>query len=138
MGAGLDRMDILARDSSIPRSRIRFLAEADESVVSQMTCGVLFIMAFWSAPSRQAFRRLTEVLAAIDPGGLLEFVVVDTDGCPALYDRAEFIGRMSGAGETAWVRDGHIVCTSGRSYNPECFEPNTTMLLSICRESGTP
>ena len=138
MEVDLDRMEILARDSPLPRSRIRFLAEADESVVDRVTCGVVFVMAFWSGPSRQAYRRLTEVLAALDPEGRLEFVVVDADGCPALYDRAEFIGRMSGAGETAWVRDGHILCDSGRGYNPECFEPNTRMLPSACSEAGTP
>jgi hypothetical protein len=134
----LDRMGILAGDSPLPRSRIRFLAEADESVIEQITCGVVFVMAFWSGPSRQAYRKLTEVLAALDPEGRLEFVVVDVDGCPALYDRAEFIGRMSGAGETAWVKDGHILCDSGRGYNPECFGPNTRMLLSTYPEAGMP
>jgi len=134
----LDRMDILARDSPITRSRIRFLAEADGSVVDQIRCGVVFVMAFWSVHSYQAYRRLTEVLAALDPEGRLEFVVLDTDGSPALYDRAKFIGRMSGAGETAWVRDGHILFDSGRGYNPECFEPNTKMLLSACLEGGIP
>lgn len=129
----LDRMGILARASAIPRSRLRFLAEADGSVVDRITCGVVFVMAFWSGPSLRAYRRLTEVLAALDPEGRLEFVVVDADGCPALYDRAEFIGRMSGAGETAWVRDGRILYDSGLGYNPECFEPNTRMLLSTCQ-----
>ena len=128
----LDRMGILERDSPLPRSRIRFLAQAEESVVDQITCGVVFVMAFWSGPSRQAYRKLTEVLAALDPEGRLEFVVVDADGCPALHDRAEFIGQMSGAGETAWVRDGRILCDSSRGYNPECLEPNTRALLSTC------
>ena len=132
----LDRMGILDRNSPLPRSRIRFLAEADGSVVDQIACGVLFVMAFWSGPSHQAYRKLTEVLAALDPEGRLEFVVVDTDGCPALYDQAQFIGRMSGAGETAWVRDGRILCDSGHGYNPECFEPNMRILLSTCPEDG--
>lgn len=134
----LDRMDSLARDSAIPRSRIRFLAEADGSVIDRVARGVVFVMAFWSGPSRRAFRRLTEVLAALDPEGRLEFVVVDADGCPAFHDRAGFIGRMSGAGETAWVRDGHILCDSGHGYNPECFGPNTSKLLAACHGSGNP
>lgn len=62
-------MGILARDSPLPLSRIRFLPEADESVVQQINCGVVVVMAFWSGHSRQAYRRLTEVLAALDPGG---------------------------------------------------------------------
>ena len=134
----LDRMGILARDSPLARSRIRFLAKADGSVVDQIRCGVVFVMAFWSFPSYQAYRRLTEVLAALDPEGRLEFVVLDADGCPAFQDRAEFISRMSGAGETVWVRDGHILFDSGRGYNPECFEPNTKLLLSACLEGEIP
>lgn len=56
--------------------------------------------------------------------------VVDVDGSPALYELPEFKGRV-GCGETAWVRDGKIVATSGRRLNVECFEPNTLALLSM-------
>lgn len=133
-----DRLDVLARNSSLPRSRVRFLAEADESVLDRITCGVVFVMAFWSGHSLQAHRKLTEVLAALDPEGRLEFVVVDADGCPALHDRSKFLGRMTGAGETAWVKDGRVLFDSGFGYNPGCFEPNTRMLLATCSEAETP
>jgi hypothetical protein len=96
-------------------------------------------MAFWSGPARQAFAELMRVLEKVDLSGRLELVVVDTDGCPDLYELPEFIHELtghtaliSGAGETAWIRNGRIVLTSGYGYHPECFEPNTLQLLKDC------
>ena len=132
-----ERMSVLIKYSVLPGSRIRFVPKADETVVQEITCGVLFVMAFWSGQSIQAFRRISAVLKELDPQGRLEFVVVDTDGCPALYDHAKFIGRMSGVGETAWIKNGQIVTTSGQGFNPECFGPNTIMLLSECGDQPT-
>ena len=97
-----------------------------------MRCGVLFIMAFWSGPARLAFAELKRVLEAVDRSGRAELVVVDTDGCPELYELPEFAGKLAGAGETAWVRGGRIVDTSGHGYHPECFESYTVQLLEEC------
>jgi hypothetical protein len=108
---------------------LRFLAQADRSVVESIRFGVLFVMAFWSGTSRRAFAELKRVLAECDTTGRMELVVVDTDGCPDLYDLPEFLGKMHGHGETAWVKDGKIVRTSGLGFHPECFEPFTRQLL---------
>jgi hypothetical protein len=115
--------------------RTRFLAEADRSVIGPIRLGVLFVMAFWSGPSRQGFAKLKDVLAAHDPGGRLEVVVVDTDGCPDLCDAPEFAGQLHGWGEVAWIRDGRVVRTSGMGYHPECFEPYTRQLLEIAEDA---
>jgi hypothetical protein len=86
-------------------------------------------MAFWSIYSVQAFARLTELLARLDAEGL-ELVVVDVDDSPELDTLPEFRGRLyHGDGETAWVREGKIVTTSGLGRNTDCFEPNTLALL---------
>jgi hypothetical protein len=53
------------------------------------------------------------------------------DGSPALYQVPEFVGKVHGAGETAWVREGKIVATSGLGLNTACFEPNTAALLAM-------
>src|SRR5262245_60511992 len=93
----MDSMDPIRALGEIPpshSSRLRFLAEADRSVISTIDLGVLFIMAFWSGPSRKAFAELKRVLADLDPQGKLELVVVDTDGCPDLYATPEFVGKM--------------------------------------------
>ena len=68
----------------------------------------------------------------VDPEGHLELVVVDTDGCPDLYELPELAGKLHGAGETAWVEEGRIVSTSCLCFHPECFEPNTRALLREC------
>jgi hypothetical protein len=113
-------------------ARTRFYSEADGAVIGSIQCGVLFVMAFWSGPARLAFAELKRVLERVDQGGRLELVVVDTDGCPELYELPEFVGKLAGAGETAWVRDGRIVRTSGQGYHPECFESYTRQLLNDC------
>jgi hypothetical protein len=89
-------------------------------------------MAFWSGTSRQSFAELKHSLEANDPNGRLELVVVDTDGCPSLHELPEFVGKLHGHGEAAWVLEGRIVCTSALGYHPECMEPNTRLLLSKC------
>jgi hypothetical protein len=88
-------------------------------------------MAFWSGTSVTAFAKLTEVVARLDKAGTLELVVIDVDSLKDLDDLPEFKGKVHGNGETAWVRDGDIVATSGLGMNIECFVPNTLSLLSM-------
>jgi hypothetical protein len=53
-------------------------------------------------------------------------------GCTQISAKiSEFVGQVHGAGETAWVRDGKIVATSGLGLNTACFEPNTAALLAM-------
>jgi hypothetical protein len=125
----------LGLDAPPLAGRSRFLPETDQHVIAGIRRGILFVMAFWSGPSRQAFAELKRVLAQLDPGGRLELVVVDTDGCPDLYEHPAFVGRMHGAGEAAWVVDGQVVCTSGLGFNPKCFEPYTRHLLAEQRQA---
>src|SRR5262245_2815524 len=113
--------------------RTRFYTESDRGVIATIRCGVLFIMAFWSGPSRKAFEQLKRALGSLEPDGRWELIVVDTDGCPELYDLPEFARKLHGAGEAAWVRKGQIVRTSGLGYRPECFVPYTRLLLEECR-----
>jgi hypothetical protein len=112
--------------------RTRFYSEADQSILGTIRCGVLFVMGFWSGTSRNAFAELKRVLEANDPNGRIELIVVDTDGCPSLYELPEFVGKLHGNGEAAWVLEGKIVSRSGFGYHPECMEPNTRLLLSQC------
>jgi hypothetical protein len=121
----------LAKYSKLPIERVKYVPDADEGVVRAIRRGILFLMAFWSGPSVKSFARLTEVVAHLDETAALEVVVVDVDGSPNLYHLPEFQGQVHGAGETAWIRDGKIVGTSGLGFNVECFEPNTAALLSM-------
>jgi hypothetical protein len=128
LDAPLNRRQELGEIPPSHVSRLRFLAESDRSVIATIGLGVLFVIAFWSGPSRKAFAELKRVLAKTDPSGRLEFVVVDTDGCPDLYEAPEFVGKIHGYGETAWIKDGKIVCTAD-GHHSECFEDFTHQLL---------
>jgi hypothetical protein len=74
-----DGLRSLAKYSKLPVERIKYHADADEGTVWSIGRGILFLMAFWSGPSVQAFAKLTEVLASL-PSHNLELVVVDVDG----------------------------------------------------------
>jgi hypothetical protein len=128
-------MLLLAKASKIPIERIQYLPDSTLSVIADIHCGILLVMAFWSGPSIKAFQQITDILLRLDPDGRLEFVVVDTDGAESFYEHPEFKDKLSGAGEIAWINGGVIQSTSGLGYNPECFEPNTKMLLAELAKS---
>jgi hypothetical protein len=130
MGGNSNGLRSLVKYAKLPAERIRYVADADEATVRSIERGILFLMAFWSGPSVQAFAKLTEVLTTL-PAEDLELVVVDVDGSPDLYELPEFRGQVTGSGETAWVRHGEIVNTSGRGLNVESFRPNTLALLAM-------
>lgn len=96
-----------------------------------MGCGVVFVIAFWSEYALRAFRKLTEVVAELDPQGRLEFVVVDADSYPRLRLEELSLEGMTGAGEAVWIKKGRIVSSTGRGFNPMCFGPNTRAILSM-------
>lgn len=121
--------------SRLSRERIEYLDQADESIIGEIRCGVLFLMAFWSIHSCQAFTKLTEILSGLDPEGKLQCVVVNIDGVPATSHIAEFMGQISGAGEAAWIKEGRVVAISGPGFNVDRFATNTTALLAKCLES---
>lgn len=130
MGGNPDGLRSLVKYSKLPAERIKYVADANEDTVRSIGRGILFLMAFWSGPSVMAFAKLTEVLAALKADDL-ELVVVDVDGSADLYELPEFKGQISGSGETAWLRQGKIVNTSGRGMNVECFKLNTLALLAM-------
>jgi len=131
MKGNLNGLRSLEKYSKLPIERIDYRPEADASVIGAIDRGILFLVAFWSVPALDAFAKLTDIIARLDVGGEVDFVVVDVDGSPALYDLPEFVGKVHGAGETAWIRSGKIVATSGLGLNTDCYEPNTASLLSI-------
>jgi hypothetical protein len=53
------------------------------------------------------------------------------DGSPDLYELPVFRGQITGSGETAWVRHGKTVNTSGLGLNVESFRSNTLALLAM-------
>lgn len=131
MAGNPDVLRSLAKYSKLPIEQISFFPNADENIILGIERGILFLMAFWSGSSVRAFARITEVVSQLDKAQTLQLTVVDVDGSPSLYELPEFLGRIHGAGETAWVRNGTIIATSGLGLNIECFEPNTLALLAM-------
>jgi hypothetical protein len=127
-----DQARVLKLDEPPLTGRIRFLPQADRSVIRTIRCGILFIMAFWSGTSFQSFARLKQVLSRLDPAGRLEVVVVDTDGCPDLYEAPELVGKLHGNGEIAWVSAGQVVATAACGSHPKAFRTYTRHLLDEC------
>jgi hypothetical protein len=125
-----DGMTSLANYAQMPIERIQYHAKSDPSLIATIQQGVLFIMAFWSAPSVKAFGEISGIIQRLEPNATLQFVVIDTDGAPGFYEHPDFVSKMGGWGETAWIKEGIIQCTSGLGYNPNCFEPNTKALLN--------
>jgi len=98
----------LAEKSGLPESRFRFYGEADETVLSTIPRGILFLFAYWSVPAHMAFKHVTQIVGELDPSARLEFVVVDIDGARRICELPDFREKVHGNGEAAWIRDGRI------------------------------
>ena len=123
----------LAEKSGLPEARFRFYSQADELVVASMSRGILFLFAFWSGASHVVFKRLTKTVGELDPRRRLDFVVVDIDGASRICEAPEFLGRVHGNGEAAWIRDGRIEavsCFENSKDRAEDFEAFTKRLLA--------
>ena len=130
------RLGWLAGRSEVPIERIRFVSESDESLLQEIDCGVLFIMAFWSGSSVTNFVHMTRVLGKLDPSGSLQFVVADIDGaeslCKGLLARKTFSG-FGGYGEAAWIHQGRVISIAGATgCDPSFFESNIRDLMQLC------
>ncbi len=121
----------LRRVSTLRRTRMRFYAETDSSVIRTVNCGVVFVMAWWSGPSRQVFGNLCERLGVLDPECKLELVVLDADG--GRTDWSQIWKSMGGSGETAWVNDGQVVGTL-QGLHPDGFDRYIRSLLRRCED----
>lgn len=125
----------LAAKAGLPGHRLRFHAQADETIFSTVEHGVVFIMAFWSGPAHLALQLLGETIRHLDTEERLELVILDTDGIPHLYDHPPFGDdkhtKLGGWGEAAWVRNGHVeaVSTSGSGISKKFYEQFTIELL---------
>lgn len=116
MTGNADGHCILEKYSSIPLASIRYIPNADATLVESIQNGILFFIAFWSGPSLQAFSKLTEAIQQLKLDHF-ELVVADVDGALELYQSpqlATLLGCGSltaprGCGEAVYCRDGQMV-----------------------------
>ncbi len=95
----------------LPRTKLRFFEHAGVQELEGLDTGVLFILAWWSAPAYIALDHLAKAILMADPDGKLELLIVDTDGIPELYECELLRGKVTGAGETVWKRSGEVIST---------------------------
>jgi uncharacterized protein (TIGR02996 family) len=94
--------------------RIVYVAGATPGLLASVRRGIVFLMAWWSGPARQAFAALASALRASDPDGRLLLVVIDVDGIPG-ESAAEFEQllrphhHLSGSGEALWVCRSRVI-----------------------------
>jgi hypothetical protein len=123
----------LSRWSPLTHPRLRYVADADETTIASIDCGVFVFLAFWSGGACLSYRRLMETLQA-PRAQEIDVVIADHDGTEALWHHPDFVtqtdagvfSRLHGYGETFWIRAGRIVAfTSGKDgYKsiPECLD----------------
>jgi hypothetical protein len=88
---------------------------ADATTIADIDRGVLFVDARWSVPSSRARIALEEHIEDIP----IQLVIADIDTSPGLSTLPALEDKLTGAGESIWVRDGEIcyVCT-----HADCLE----------------
>ena len=138
MTGNVDGLHILEKYSQIPSSSVRYVADADADVVRSIQNGVLFLVAFWSGPSLNAFSKLTKAIHDTGAGDL-EMVAVDVDGSPDVYQLPEIkklfggvVTAPPGAREAAFCRNGEIVHAAiiGSGDDPNQYYFNAREFLS--------
>lgn len=104
----MDIAPVLRKYSEIPFERLRIVSQLDELNLPVIRRGIIFIFAGWSGPAIIAFRRFTQVLAALD-ASRLDLIVLDIDCLSSEAGTALWGENVGGGGETLWVREGAVV-----------------------------
>ncbi len=115
---------------SVPQGlRVRYLSTSTPEVFGLIDRGVVFVMAWWSGPALSSFASLTKALAAEDPMGRFDLIVVDIDGAAELEGTPEFKGQLRGWGEAAWLVEGKMFAFEGAA-NPAGYRSIIRTLLA--------
>lgn len=95
---------------------------ADADTIAGIERGVLFVDASWSLPSLHARAALERRIADLP----IELVIADLDQSPGLAEVPALHDRLTGAGESVWIREGAIclVCT-----DPACVDDGLARIL---------
>ena len=127
----LDRNARIERLTSVAADRVVFDAELSRTSADAISCGIVFVHAFWAGSSRHTLRRFCESLVRVDPERKLTFVLCDIDLIQPIRDDIYCGDRSDGNGDIAWVRDGVVIARHNGSR--ECdFDTTTRSLLLTC------
>lgn len=125
-----DRRDQLDTLYPTCTSFCHYHAKPPCGLVEDTKRGVIFLHAFWSAPSAVRFKYACYALEEAVPWDSFQFHVVDVDGLApgSIFEQHQQLG---GYGETFWIKDGQIVASQGRDSSNKQFDANTANLLRV-------
>jgi hypothetical protein len=123
----------LAKSSVSIARRLKFYPQADRQLIYDVRCGIVFIMAFWSGPSFKVYPAFVNAVLRGDPDGMLEVIVVDTDGIEDWHVFPDVLDNLGGWGEVVAIHSGKVIRTSGLGYHPETFSEIVSSLVDTCR-----
>ncbi|MEZ5944856.1 MAG: hypothetical protein R3C18_26020 [Planctomycetaceae bacterium] len=95
--------------------RVTFDANLSATNIADISCGVIFVHAFWAGSSVTALKRFCEMLVRVDPNRRLTFTVCNIDEIePERIDL--YAGDHTGGnGDIVWVRDGVVLARHNAS-----------------------
>jgi tetratricopeptide (TPR) repeat protein len=131
-----DRTANVKRKCAAIADRVSFDADLSGTPISELSCAIVFIHAFWSVPSVQRLIGLADTVASVDPSGRLRVIVCDIDNVSHLAGPYN-IDITGGYGEILWVHDGSILAR----YDPsrQCdIRHATAGLAARCQACSPP
>ena len=119
----LTRCDLIAH-------RTRFDADLSNTQLRDLRCAIVFVNAFWSAPSLAALADLADIIHELDPIATLNLIVCDIDLTPPLVDTEWGLQTTAGMGEMAWVCAGKVVARHHIAHQCDIRETTRSLLES--------
>lgn len=129
MSVEFDIRPTVQKNTELPFERLRVVQTLSELRLPDITAGVVFVLAAWSAPSLKALSRVTRLLSSIDLGPV-DIIILNND-CMTSSDMFRLFGQVfHGAGETLWIRDGRVVAelSASQSESEPLIVSHTTAL----------
>ncbi len=129
--ADFDRTASVKRLVGDASGRVSFDADLSSTTVADISCGIIFIHAFWAGTSVAALKRICDTLIRVDPDGRLSMVVCDIDEIEPLIGDLYNGDTTSGNGDIVWIHSGTVRARHNTSRDCD-FDTTTKSLLSEC------
>ena len=126
----LDGDAIIAKYCNALGGRARYDADLSSTVLSELSCAIVMVNAFWSGPSMQTLVRIANVIADVDSDRRIQLIVCDTDHIPDLSLEPWILNTRGGYGEIAWILNGKIVARRDPGRDPDLTTTTCSLLAN--------
>ncbi len=106
----------------------KFHSGYPEGLIERVDVGLIFILAFWSAPAVVNFKATCYVLEDSVPWDSFQFHVIDVDDLVSPGPFHEY-HPLGGWGEAFWISHGKIVDFMGKDWSKERFDIVTKNII---------